>query len=379
MASKSSKRIVVGLSGGVDSSVAAWRLLEDGWDVHGLFMSNWEEDEDGYCTNASDYQDARDVCERLEIPLHRVSFAVEYRDRVFSYFLSEYEAGRTPNPDVLCNREIKFGAFVDYARRLGAAQVATGHYARLTRSGSTTVLMRARDRSKDQTYFLHAAPDEALAMTCFPLGELTKNEVRALAAAQGFPVHDKKDSTGICFIGERPFREFLSGYLPAQPGPIVTESGEVIGEHQGLMYYTLGQRQGLGIGGRQGASNAPWYVAGKELGRNRLTVVQGHDHPALLCDRVAASRAHWIGGHPPARSFSCTAQTRYRQASRNCRVEVHGRSIAVQFDEPQRAVTPGQFIVFYAHDRCLGGAVIESTSSTAMNIGTAALQTATLR
>ncbi len=372
MASNSRKRIVVGLSGGVDSSVAAWRLLEDGWDVHGLFMSNWEEDEDGYCTNATDYQDARDVCERLAIPLHRVSFAAEYRERVFAYFLSEYQAGRTPNPDVLCNREIKFGAFVEYARRLGAAHVATGHYARLDGTGATPQLTRAHDRSKDQTYFLHAAPDDALAITRFPLGDLTKKEVRALAAAQGLPVHDKKDSTGICFIGERPFREFLSGYLPAQPGPIVTEAGDVIGEHQGLMYYTLGQRQGLGIGGRQGASDAPWYVAGKDLDRNQLTVVQGHDHPSLQCDLVTGVRPHWIGGEPPVGCFACGAQTRYRQAARSCRVEIRGESVEVLFDEPQRAVTPGQFIVFYAGDRCLGGAVIASTARSAMAVDTAA-------
>ena len=357
------KRIVIGLSGGVDSAVAALRLCAEGWDVHGLFMSNWEEDEDGYCTNAADYQDARDVCERLGIPLHRISFAAEYRERVFSHFLREYRAGRTPNPDVLCNREIKFGVFVDYARRLGADFVATGHYARLDTSSGVPVLTRARDLSKDQTYFLHAAPDAALRMTRFPLGDLTKAEVRTLAAAEGLPVHDKKDSTGICFIGERPFREFLSGYLPARPGAIVTESGDVIGEHRGLMYYTLGQRQGLGIGGRPGAPDAPWYVARKDLEDNRLVVVQGHDHPALFSDTLTAGQAHWIGGRAPESGFRAQAQTRYRQRARGCTVTISEERVSVAFDEPQRAVTPGQFVVFYDGRRCLGGAVIEAASN----------------
>jgi tRNA-specific 2-thiouridylase len=356
------KRIVIGLSGGVDSSVAALRLCAEGWDVHGLFMSNWEEDEEGYCTSAADYQDAREVCERLGIPLHRISFAAEYRERVFRHFLAEYRAGRTPNPDVLCNREIKFGVFVDYARRLGAECVATGHYARLDPSGSSPVLYRARDLSKDQTYFLHAAPDAALRMTRFPLGDLTKAEVRAIAAAEGLPVHAKKDSTGICFIGERPFREFLSGYLPARPGAIVTGSGDVIGEHRGLMYYTLGQRQGLGIGGLAGATDAPWYVAGKDLAANRLIVVQGHDHPALLSDTLTAAQPHWIGGRAPERVFRAAAQTRYRQRAKDCTVTTGGGKVQVSFDEPQRAITPGQFVVFYAGPRCLGGAVIEAAA-----------------
>jgi tRNA-uridine 2-sulfurtransferase len=351
--------VIVGMSGGVDSSIAAWLLLQQGYEVQGLFMSNWDEDEDGYCTSAQDFQDARQVCEQLGIPLHKVSFAGEYRDRVFQYFLDEYRAGRTPNPDVLCNREIKFGVCFDYARRLGADWVATGHYARVEPAPAVR-LLRARDASKDQSYFLHAMPAQALARALFPIGEMQKSEVRAKARELALPVFDKKDSTGICFIGERPFAEFLERYLPAQPGVIQSTEGVKLGQHRGLMYYTLGQRQGLQIGGRSDATEEAWYVAGKDLARNVLIVVQGHDHPALLRDTLQASQLAWIAGAPPADKFTCTAKIRYRQADQPCDVLMRADgSCEVRFHVAQRAVTPGQYVVFYQDDACLGGGVIE--------------------
>jgi len=354
--------VIVGMSGGVDSSVAAWLLQQQGYDVQGLFMSNWDEDEDGYCTAAEDYQDARSVCEQLRIPLHKVSFAGEYRERVFAYFLEEYRAGRTPNPDVLCNREIKFGVCFDYARRLGAEWVATGHYARVEH-GASPRLLRGVDAGKDQSYFLHAMPSQALARTLFPIGSLQKSDVRRMARELALPVFDKKDSTGICFIGERPFAEFLAQYLPAQPGDIETIEGrKVVGAHRGLMYYTLGQRQGLRIGGRTDASEDPWYVAGKDLKRNVLLVAQGHDHPSLFGLRLTASQLTWVAGAAPAERFRCTAKVRYRQPDQGCEVRVlaNGRC-EVEFDEPQRAVTPGQYVVFYRGEECLGGGVIEAS------------------
>nr|WP_129648355.1 tRNA 2-thiouridine(34) synthase MnmA [Peristeroidobacter agariperforans] len=357
--------VIVGMSGGVDSSVAAWLLLQQGYEVQGLFMSNWDEDEDGYCTAAEDYQDARHVCEQLQIPLHKVSFAGEYRERVFSYFLEEYRHGRTPNPDVLCNREIKFGVCYDYARRLGAEWVATGHYARVEHapSQSRARLLRGLDPNKDQSYFLHAMPGDALAHTLFPIGDLQKSEVRRLAREQTLPVFDKKDSTGICFIGERPFAQFLETYLPAQPGHIETIEGSRVGEHRGLMYYTLGQRQGLGIGGRNDANEAPWYVADKDLARNVLIVVQGHDHPAMQRTEAWASQLAWVAGSPPAQRFDCTAKVRYRQPDQPCSVEVLADGgVHVRFHQPQRAVTPGQYVVFYAGDVCLGGGVVDRTA-----------------
>ncbi|HEU4654511.1 MAG TPA: tRNA 2-thiouridine(34) synthase MnmA [Steroidobacteraceae bacterium] len=354
--------VIVGMSGGVDSSVAAWRLLQEGYEVQGLFMSNWDEDEDGYCTAAADFQDARQVCEQLGITLHKVSFAGEYRQRVFEYFLAEYRAGRTPNPDVLCNREIKFGVCFDYARRLGADWVATGHYARVTHGPAR--LLKGADPNKDQSYFLHAMPASALERTLFPIGALPKNEVRAIAKDLALPVFDKKDSTGICFIGERPFATFLEQYLPAQPGEIRSDDGRLLGKHRGLMYYTLGQRQGLGIGGRHDATEDPWYVAAKDLVRNVLVVVQGHDHPLLLSNELFAAQAQWVAGRPPAERFRCTAKVRYRQPDQGCDVVVaNDGTVAVRFDLPQRAVTPGQYVVFYRDDECLGGAVIESTRS----------------
>jgi tRNA-specific 2-thiouridylase len=350
--------VIVGMSGGVDSSVAAWRLLQEGYDVQGLFMSNWDEDEDGYCTAAQDYQDARRVCEQLGIELHKVSFAGEYRERVFAYFLQEYRAGRTPNPDVLCNREIKFGVCFDYARRLGADYVATGHYARVVHAPRVQ-LLKGLDPQKDQSYFLHAMSGTALARTLFPIGEMHKDEVRRIARELTLPVFDKKDSTGICFIGERPFAEFLSKYLPAQPGNIESADGRVLGRHQGLMYYTLGQRQGLGIGGRHDAGAEPWYVAAKDLDRNVLTVVQGHDHPLLFSSTLRVEQLTWVSGPPQATPLRCTAKVRYRQADQPCVLHLTADGTGtVVFDRPQRAVTPGQYAVFYQDDECLGGGVI---------------------
>lgn len=353
-------RVIVGLSGGVDSAVAALLLKQQGYAVEGLFMDNWEDgEEQTYCTAAQDYQDARQVCEQLGIPLHKVNFATEYRERVFRLFLDEYAAGRTPNPDVLCNREIKFKAFLDYALRLGADWIATGHYARLVRDGEQVKLLKARDVSKDQSYFLHAVSRPALAHALFPLGELPKTEVRARARAAGFDNHAKPDSTGICFIGERRFEKFLSRYLPAQPGEIETPDGKIVGQHQGLMYYTLGQRQGLGIGGRRSSAATPWYVATKDLIRNVLVVVQGHDHPLLQQRSLTATDLHWIAGTPPATEFECLAKHRYRQTDQSCRVTLLGpRSCQVTFMRAQRALTPGQYVVFYRDVECLGGGVI---------------------
>jgi tRNA-specific 2-thiouridylase len=356
------RKIILGLSGGVDSAVAAILLKQRGADVQALHMTNWEDD-DGYCTSAEDLQDARMVCDQLDITLHHVNFAREYRDRVFEYFLEEYRAGRTPNPDVLCNREIKFGVFREYAKRLGGEYLATGHYARTRIVDGEAQLLKAADKSKDQSYFLNAVTAEALAETIFPLGDLQKSEVRAIARDNALPVFDKKDSTGICFIGERPFKEFLSTYLPASPGPIQTPEGKTVGEHSGLMYYTIGQRQGLGIGGRHDSGDDPWYVAGKDLDNNVLIVVQG-EHPLLYSDSLEASDASWIGKPPHeianGNALRCMVKVRYRQVDQACEVvpAANGRLI-VNFDEAQRAVAPGQFAVFYDGDRCLGGAVIE--------------------
>ena len=359
MTSASSKRVIVGLSGGVDSSVAALLLQQQGYEVQGLFMSNWEDDEDGYCTTAEDYQEARQAADHLGIPLHKVSFEQEYRERVFAYFLDEYRAGRTPNPDVLCNREIKFGVFFEYARRLGAELVATGHYARVKHATSGARLLKGVDANKDQSYFLHAVPAAALAHTLFPLGDLEKQQVRAMARAHGLGNFDRKDSTGICFIGERHFQSFLARYLPAQPGPILTPEGQTLGQHQGLMYYTLGQRKGLGIGGRIDSSDEPWFVAAKDIANNVLLVVQGHDHPLLQSGGLVADQTTWIAGLPPELPLKLAAKTRYRQPDQACTLE-HGQngSLLVTFDAPQRAVTPGQYVVFYQGDECLGGAVI---------------------
>jgi len=348
--------VIVGMSGGVDSAVAALKLLRDGLTVQGLFMSNWEDDEDGYCTAAADFQDARRVCDTLQIPLHRVSFAAEYRERVFAHFLREYAAGRTPNPDVLCNREIKFGVCLEYMRRLGASKIATGHYARLQQGVGGPRLLKAADGAKDQSYFLHGVPAAALAKTLFPLGELRKAEVRRLAHAAGLAVFDKPDSTGICFIGERPFREFLSRYLSTAAGPIEDAEGTVIGEHRGLALYTLGQRSGLKLGGRAGAAAAPWYVAAKDAARNTLIVVQDQGHPLLMSDGFEVEEMRWLITEAPA---ECAVKTRYRQADLPCRIErTSADRWRVTLREPARAVTPGQYAVFYRDELCLGGGVI---------------------
>ena len=366
------RRVVVGLSGGVDSALSAWLLKSHGYDVVGLFMKNWEDDDDDeYCSTRQDFLDAASVADVIGIDLEAVNFAADYKDRVFAEFLREYSAGRTPNPDVLCNAEIKFKAFLDHALRMGADWIATGHYARVDRAGvaagggggpaGRVRLLRGLDASKDQSYFLHRLTQAQLARAMFPLGGLHKREVRALAAEIGLPNAAKKDSTGICFIGERPFREFLSRYLPSRPGEIVDESGRVIGEHLGLAFYTLGQRKGLGIGGVAGGLEEPWFVATKDLVRNRLTVVQGHDHPLLLAPALVAGDASWVG-EPPQPGKVYGAKTRYRQADAAARVAVladgPGAGFRVSFEAPQWAVTPGQSAVLYDGDECLGGGII---------------------
>ena len=357
-------RIVVGLSGGVDSSVAALLLRDAGREVIGLFMQNWADDGSGDCRAEDDRRDAVAVCGALGIPIRFRDFSREYWDGVFRHFLDEYAAGRTPNPDVLCNREIKFKHFLDAARELGAEAIATGHYARVDHDGHVFRLLRAADRGKDQSYFLHQLGQTQLSATRFPLGELRKDEVRAIATAHGLRTAEKKDSTGICFIGERDFREFLSRYLPAKTGEMRTPDGIRIGEHPGVFYFTLGQREGLNIGGVRGRPQAPWFVVGKDVGRNVLYVDQGHDSPWLQSHALRSEPAHWVAGSPPAARFSCTAQTRYRQPDEACEVEVlDDGSLSVRFTWPQRAVTPGQSVVLYDGDNCLGGAVIASTDA----------------
>lgn len=355
-------RVIVGLSGGVDSAVAALLLQQQGWEVQGLFMANWDED-DAFCTQAQDYQDARAVAQVLDIPLHRASFAADYRQRVFDYFLAEHRAGRTPNPDVLCNREIKFRTFLDAARELGAEKIATGHYARVAQEDGRWKLLRAADGNKDQTYFLHALDQEQLGAALFPLGNLQKGEVRKLAHEAGFAVHAKKDSTGICFIGERDFREFLSKYLPAQPGELRTPEGEILGRHHGAMFYTPGQRAGLRIGGRAGADPAPWYVAAKDVEKNLIYVAQGAQNRWLMSQSLRAEQAHWIAGRAPAMPLVCTAMTRYRQPPQPCTINRMDGQIEVRFEQLQRAVATGQSVVFYAGNECLGGGVIAKTDA----------------
>jgi len=357
----SAAKVVVGLSGGVDSSVSALQLLQQGYRVQALFMKNWEEDDtQDYCAAAEDLADTQAVCETLGIELRTVNFSTEYWDRVFSHFLAEYEAGRTPNPDVLCNKEIKFRAFLDFAMSLGADYIATGHYARLAHDREDVSLLRGADSTKDQSYFLHTLGQEQLRATLFPVGDLRKSEVREIAQRAGLATSEKKDSTGICFVGERRFSTFLQRYLPAQPGEIVTDDGAIIGTHQGLMFYTIGQRKGMAIGGLPDYSDAPWYVIGKDQARNQLIVAQGHDHPLLLRKALSAQQVHWIAGHPPQLPLACSAKVRYRQMDVPCHVTgTTESSVEVVFDTPVRAVTPGQSIVFYARDVCLGGGIID--------------------
>ena len=351
------------MSGGVDSSVAAWLLKNQGHDVIGLFMKNWEDDDDEeYCTSRQDLIDAVSVADLIGIDIEAVNFSAEYRDRVFNSFLAEYKAGRTPNPDVLCNAEIKFKAFLDHALKLGAERIATGHYAQVREVDGLFQLLKAEDGTKDQSYFLYRLNQVQLASTLFPLGAMVKRDVRELAAKLKLHNHDKKDSTGICFIGERPFREFLNRYLPTQPGDMITLDGSVVGRHMGLMYYTLGQRQGLGIGGRKEGDGEPWYVCGKDMESNRLTVVQGHDHPALLSDALTANDLTWISAAMPHCNWVYGAKTRYRQKDAPCEVErVDADSCEIKFAEPQWAVTPGQSVVVYESKVCLGGGIINST------------------
>ncbi len=359
-------KVIVGMSGGVDSSVSALLLKQQGYQVEGLFMKNWDED-DGteYCTALADLEDAQQVCNKLGITLHSANFAAEYWDQVFEYFLEEYRAGRTPNPDILCNREIKFKVFLEYAELLGADYIATGHYARTdshSENPGETSLLRGKDGNKDQSYFLYAVSEQAFAKTIFPIGDIDKPNVRKLAGQHQLVTHDKKDSTGICFIGERRFKDFLAQYIPAQPGDIVTPSGQVIGQHQGSMYYTLGQREGLGIGGVKNRPEAPWYIVAKDVTQNVLTADQGNNNPLLFTSVLSTQQLNWINGRPAQDSINCTAKTRYRQADQNCHVtfEEHN-TCRVDFELPQRSVTPGQSVVFYDGEVCLGGGVITAS------------------
>jgi len=361
-----SEHVIVGISGGVDSSVTALLLLEQGYQVTGLFMKNWDED-DGtdYCTAMHDLADAQQVCDKLGINLKKVNFAAEYWDEVFEVFLSEFAAGRTPNPDILCNKHVKFKAFLDYALHdLGADRIATGHYARVEERGGEFVLLKGLDPNKEQSYFLYAMGQKALSKTLFPIGHMHKPEIRALANKAGFGNYQKKDSTGICFIGERKFKEFLQRYLPGQPGEMRTPEGQSIGQHHGLMYYTLGQRQGLGIGGVKNADDEPWYVLEKDLDNNVLVVGQGHDHPLMLHNTLEAGQLDWCGGKPLETPRRCAAKTRYRQPDQACYFEpLPGGRCKVRFSQPQRAITPGQSVVFYEGEACLGGGVIESKAN----------------
>jgi tRNA-specific 2-thiouridylase len=353
----SAPHVVVGLSGGVDSAVSAWLLKEQGYRVSALFMVNWTEDEEGYCTSAEDFQSARAVAEELEIPLHRVDFSSEYRARVFDRFLADYKAGKTPNPDVLCNREVKFQPFREHALRLGADFVATGHYARIEQAADGPRLLRAADENKDQTYFLAAVAREHFQQVLFPLGGLTKPMVREIARQAGLPNHRRKDSTGICFIGEREFRAFLSQYLKPDPGPIEDDNGRPVGEHRGLMYYTPGQRRGLAIGGQRGAKEAPWYVVAKDAARNVLVVSQEADHPLLMSTRVTAAPFHWIRRSEGAEVLQ--ARIRHRQALQPCRLlRADGDEIEVEFAQPQRAAVAGQYLALYDGEECLGAGEI---------------------
>ena len=362
LAENGTKKVICGMSGGVDSSVSAFILQQQGYQVEGLFMKNWEEDDDtDYCTAAADLADAQAVCDKLGIKLHKINFAAEYWDNVFEHFLNEYKAGRTPNPDILCNKEIKFKAFLEYAAEdLGANYIATGHYVRRRGADDNAQLLRGLDANKDQSYFLYTLSSKQVGQSLFPVGDIEKPIVRAIAEELGLITAKKKDSTGICFIGERKFKDFLARYLPAQPGNIRTVEGDIIGRHDGLMYHTLGQRKGLGIGGVKGAGEEAWYVVEKDLVNNELIVAQGHDHSALLSTGLIAQQLHWVDRQPIREPLRCTVKTRYRQTDVPCTVEpIDGESIKVIFDEPQIAVTPGQSAVFYLDEVCLGGGIID--------------------
>ena len=362
LAQNATKKVICGMSGGVDSSVSAFILQQQGYQVEGLFMKNWEEDDDtDYCTAAADLADAQAVCDKLGIKLHKINFAAEYWDNVFEHFLNEYKAGRTPNPDILCNKEIKFKAFLEYAAEdLGANYIATGHYVRRRGADDNAQLLRGLDTNKDQSYFLYTLSTKQVGQSLFPVGDIEKPIVRAIAEDLGLVTAKKKDSTGICFIGERKFKDFLARYLPAQPGNIRTVEGDIIGRHDGLMYHTLGQRKGLGIGGVKGASEEAWYVVEKDLVNNELIVAQGHDHSALLSTGLIAQQLHWVDRQPIREPLRCTVKTRYRQTDVPCVIEpIDDESIKVIFDEPQIAVTPGQSAVFYLNEVCLGGGIIE--------------------
>lgn len=349
--------VFVGVSGGVDSAVAALLLRQQGYRVHGVFMKNWDEDDDGECPAEQDFSDARKVCERIGIPLTGINFSTEYWDEVFTGFLKEYRAGRTPNPDILCNQRIKFGAFLEYARSQGADFIATGHYARVDHNGAQARLCLSRDPGKDQTYFLHTLNQDQLRHALFPIGHLEKTAVRELAREHNLEVHEKKDSTGICFIGERKFQTFLSRYVDKIPGVIEDTEGNVVGEHIGLAFYTAGQRQGLGIGGHAGSSGEPWYVVDKNLTENILIVAQGHDHPALFHGGLRCEKIHWIN-KPPHFPVNCLARIRHRHTPAECKLTATSNGAIVEFKEPQRAIAPGQSVVFYDNEICLGGAII---------------------
>ena len=355
-------KVIVGMSGGVDSSVSAYLLKEQGYQVEGLFMKNWEEDDnDEYCAAAEDLRDAQAVCDKLGIKLHTINFATEYWDNVFEYFLAEYKAGRTPNPDIMCNKEIKFKAFLEFAcEDLGADYIATGHYVSREFRDGKWAMIRGKDNNKDQSYFLYTLSHEQVGRTLFPVGNIEKPEVRALAEKADLITHDKKDSTGICFIGERKFKDFLAKYLPAQPGNIENTEGEVIGQHDGLMYHTLGQRKGLRIGGLANAGEAPWYVVEKDLKRNVLIVGQGSNHPRLFSKGLIANQLHWVSRRELEQPFSCTVKTRYRQQDVSCTVTpLSDGNFEVMFNEQQSSVTPGQSVVFYQDEVCLGGGIID--------------------
>ena len=362
LAENATKKVICGMSGGVDSSVSAFILQQQGYQVEGLFMKNWEEDDDtDYCTAAADLADAQAVCDKLGIKLHKINFAAEYWDNVFEHFLNEYKAGRTPNPDILCNKEIKFKAFLEYAAEdLGANYIATGHYVRRRGADDNAQLLRGLDANKDQSYFLYTLSSKQVGQSLFPVGDIEKPIARAIAEDLGLITAKKKDSTGICFIGERKFKDFLARYLPAQPGNIRTVEGDIIGRHDGLMYHTLGQRKGLGIGGVKGATEEAWYVVEKDLVNNELIVAQGHDHSALLSTGLIAQQLHWVDRQPIREPLRCTVKTRYRQTDVPCTIEpIDDESIKVIFDEPQIAVTPGQSAVFYLDEVCFGGGIIE--------------------